>query len=87
MPDPGAARRKKLPGLLNDTPGLAVVIDTFEQRTHRPTRRQRAYDSGKEKAHTLKTQVGVDEETGRVVDVADSVPGPTAPASKAPRRT
>jgi hypothetical protein len=78
MPDPGAGRRKKLPALLKDTPGLAVVIDTFEQRTHRPRRRQRAYYSGKKKAHTLKSQVGVDEESGRVVDVSDSVPGPTA---------
>ena len=78
MPDPGPGRRKRLPALLKDTPGLAVVIDTFEQRTHRPRRRQRAYYSGKKKAHTLKTQVGVDEETGRVVDVSDSVPGPWA---------
>lgn len=78
MPDPGPGRRKKLPALLADTPGLAVVIDTFEPRTHRPKRRPRAYDSGKKKAHTLKSQVGVDEETGRVVDVSDSVPGPWA---------
>jgi hypothetical protein len=78
MPDPGAGRRKKLPALLADTPGLAVIIDTFEQRTHRPKRRQRAYYSGKKKAHTLKSQVGVDEESGRVVDVSDSVPGPWA---------
>lgn len=78
MPDPGVARRTKLPALLADTPGLAVVIDSFEQRTHRPKRRQKAYYSGKKKAHTLKSQVGVDEETGRVVDVSDSVPGPCA---------
>ncbi len=78
MPDPGPGRRKTLPALLKDTPGLAVVIDTFEQRTHRPKRRQRAYYSGKKKAHTLKSQVGVDEESGRVVDVSDTVPGPWA---------
>lgn len=52
MPDPGIARRKRLPALLKDTPGLAVVIDSFEQRTQRPRRRQRAYYSGKKKAHT-----------------------------------
>jgi hypothetical protein len=75
MPDPGRGRRKKLPALLKDTPGLAVVIDSFEQRTQRPKRRQRAYYSGKKKAHTLKSQVAVDEETGRIVDVSDSVPG------------
>ena len=78
MPDPGAARRKRLPALLKDTPGLAVVIDSFEQRTQRPKRRQRAYYSGKKKAHTLKSQVAVDEESGRIVDVSDSVPGPWA---------
>ena len=78
MPDPGAGRRKKLPALLRDTPGLAVVIDTFEQRTHRPKRRPRAYYSGKKKAHTLKSQVAVDEETGGIVDVSDTVPGPWA---------
>jgi DDE superfamily endonuclease/Helix-turn-helix of DDE superfamily endonuclease len=75
MPDPGAARRRRLPALLRDTPGLAVVIDSFEQRTQRPKRRQRAYYSGKKKAHTLKSQVAVDEESGRFVDVSDSVPG------------
>src|SRR5215210_7758329 len=75
MPDPGVARRKRLPALLADTPGLAVVIDSFEQRTQRPQRRQRAYYSGKKEAHTLKSQVVVDEESGRFVDVSDSVPG------------
>src|SRR4051794_32191170 len=75
MPDPGVARRKRLPALLKDTPGLAVVVDSFEQRTHRPRRRQRAYYSGKKKAHTLKSQVAVDEESGRLVDASDSVPG------------
>src|SRR6478752_3917478 len=33
MPDPGVGRRKKLPGLLTDTPGLAVVVDPVEQWT------------------------------------------------------
>jgi DDE superfamily endonuclease len=75
MPDPGAARRKRLPALLKDTPGLAVVIDSSEQRTQRPTRRQRAYYSGKERAHTLKGRVTVDEDSGRFVDVSDSAPG------------
>lgn len=75
MPDPGVARRRRLPALLKDTPGLAVVIDSFEQRTQRPKRRQRAYYSGKKKAHTLKSQVAVGEHSGRFVDVSDSVPG------------
>ena len=75
MPDPGVGRRKRLPALLSDTPGLAVVVDSFEQRTQRPRRQQRAYYSGKKKAHTLKSQVAVDEEFGRFVEVSDSVPG------------
>ena len=72
MPDPGAGRRKQLPALLKETPGLAVVIDSFEQRTQRPKRRQRAYYSGKKKAHTLKSQVAVDEESGHCLDASGS---------------
>jgi hypothetical protein len=77
LPDPGRWQRKRLPALLADTPGLAVVVDTFEQRVQRPRRRQRAYDSGKKKCHTLKSQVAVDEEGG-IADVAESRPGPWA---------
>jgi len=74
LPDPGKGKRRDLPALLRRTPELAVIVDTFEQRTHRPKRRQRAYYSGKKKAHTLKSQVAVDEE-GRVVDVGPTRPG------------
>ena len=79
LPDPGAGRRRDLDALLADTPGLAVLVDTFEQRVQRPTDRDEAdgYYSGKKKQHTLKVQVAVDEATGAVVDVADSVRGPT----------
>src|SRR5262249_17910750 len=42
--------------------------------TQRPQRRQRAYYSGKKKAHTLKSQVAVDED-GHVVDGGPSRPG------------
>ena len=78
MPDPGKHARRNLPALLKDTPGLAVLVDTFEQPTHRPKRRQRAYYSGKKRRHTVKSQLGVDEESGRVVHVPPSAPGPTA---------
>jgi hypothetical protein len=78
MPDPGKHARRALPALLRDTPGLAVLVGSFEQPTHRPKRRQRAYYPGKKKRPTLKSQVGVDEATGRVVHVPPSVPGPTA---------
>jgi hypothetical protein len=78
MPDPGRGRRKTLPRLIADTPGLAVLVDTFEQPVQRPRRRQRAYYSGKKKRHTLKSQVAVDEETGRFAHVGPSRPGPWA---------
>jgi hypothetical protein len=80
MPDPGKKRRRSLDELLRDTPELAVVIDSFEQRVQRPRDRDEAdgYYSGKKKQHTLKSQVAVDETTGQVVDVSTSVPGPTA---------
>lgn len=77
LPDPGKGKRRDLPTLLKQAPGLAVIVDTFEQRTHKPKRRQRAYYSGKKKAHTLKSRVAIDED-GRVVDVGESRPGPWA---------
>jgi len=80
MPDPGRRQHRTLDALLADTPALAVVFDTFEQRVQRPKDRaaRDAWYSGKKKTHTIKTQVGVDEDTGHIVDVPESVPGPTA---------
>lgn len=80
LPDPGPHHRRDLPQLLKNTPGLMVLVDTFEQRVQRPgdPAEQRAWYSGKKKAQTLQSQVSVEEATGRIVDVADSVPGPTA---------
>jgi len=80
MPDPGRKRRRSLDALLAETPTLVVVIDTFEQRVQRHQNRKVADEhySGKKKQHTLKTQVAVDEETGQIVDVAESRLGPTA---------
>jgi hypothetical protein len=80
MPDPGRKRRKSLDSLLTETPELAVIIDSFEQRVQRPRERKQAdrYYSGKKRQHTLKSQVAVDEENGLLSDVADSQEGPTA---------
>jgi len=80
LPDPGRGHRLGLDALRADTPGLAVLIDTFEQRVQRPADRADAdtYYSGKKKQHTLTVQVAVDAVTGAVADVADSVRGPTA---------
>lgn len=80
LPDPGRKRRRQLGDLLRETPELAVIIDSFEQRIQRPKDRRSAdgYYSGKKKAHTLKCQVAVDEQSGEIVDISPSVPGPTA---------
>jgi len=76
--DPGKYRRPDLAGLLRETPELAVIVDTFEQRIERPTDPATAdtYSSGKQKQHTLKVQVAVDE-GGGIMDIAPSVRGPT----------
>lgn len=80
MPDPGKRQRRQLDELLEATPELAVIIDSFEQRVQRPRERSEAdsYYSGKKKSHTLKSQVAVDAATGEIVDVSASVRGPTA---------
>lgn len=80
MPDPGRKHRRHLDALLADTPGLAIIVDTFEQGVQRPQERAAADKlySGKKKRHTLKSQVCVNESTGEIVDIAASVAGPTA---------
>jgi len=80
LPDPGRKRRRSLDTLLSDTPELALVIDSFEQKIQRPKAQAErdSYYSGKKKTHTLKSQVAVDEETGTIADVSASVPGPVA---------
>jgi DDE superfamily endonuclease/Helix-turn-helix of DDE superfamily endonuclease len=80
MPDPGRKHRKELDALLKETPELAVIIDTFEQRVQRCKNRKDAdaHYSGKKKQHTLKPQVAVDEDDGTVCDVGESAVGPTA---------
>ncbi len=80
LPDPGKKHRRTLDALLVDTPELAVIIDTFEQPVQRPKDRTEAdtYYSGKKKQHTHKTQVAVDETSGRIVDVSATVRGPMA---------
>jgi hypothetical protein len=77
LPDPGRKRRRQLPDLLKDMPELSVIVDSFEQRVQRPPKDDSHY-SGKKKQHTLKSQIVVDSDTGRIVEVSQSVPGPTA---------
>ena len=80
MPDPGRKRRRNLEQLMEELPEIMVVIDSFEQKVQRPQDKdeQKRYYSGKKKMHTLKSQVVVDDRTGEIVDISDSVPGPTA---------
>jgi len=80
VPDPGRGHRHGLDRLRREIPDLALLIDTYEQPVQRHKRRDEAdrHYSGKKKMHTLKTQVVVNERDERIVDVAPSVPGPTA---------
>jgi DDE superfamily endonuclease/Helix-turn-helix of DDE superfamily endonuclease len=76
----GRRSQRALPDLLAAIPELTVIVDTFEQRVQRP-RDQEAADrhySGKKKQHTLKSQVAIDADSGKVVDVPASVCGPTS---------
>lgn len=79
MPDPGRKRRRSLDKLLSDTPELALVIDSFEQKVQRPkaVAERDGWYSHKKRTHTTKSQIAVDEETGRIVDVSASVSGRT----------
>jgi transposase len=79
MPDPGRKRRHSLDKLLSDTPELAVVIDSFEQKVQRPkaVEERDGWYSHKKRSHTAKSQIAVDEDSGRIVDVSDSVKGRT----------
>lgn len=82
---PRRRSRRTLDDLLRDVPELAVIVDTFEQRVQRPTGKRPdgkpvadGYYSGKKKQHTLKSQVAIHATTGKLIDVPESVPGPTA---------
>ncbi len=80
LPDPGTQRQRPFDDLVRDTPELLVVADPFAQRVQRP-RDHTAADQlyrGNTKQHTLNRQVAVDEISGRMVDVAARVAGPTA---------
>jgi hypothetical protein len=74
----GRRSRRSLNDLLVAIPDLTIIVDSFEQRVQRPRDQEEAdrHYSGKKKQHTLKSQVAIDGETGKVVDVSDSVCGP-----------
>ncbi len=62
----------------SNRPDHLAIIDATEQRVERAKvyETQKRYYSGKRKAHTIKTQIIVNEH-GRIRDVRDSVPGST----------
>lgn len=81
---PRRRSRRTLDDLLQEVPELAVIVDTFEQRVQRPQGKRDdgppeadAFYSGKKKQHTLKSQLTIHADTGKVCDVPESVPGPT----------
>jgi DDE superfamily endonuclease/Helix-turn-helix of DDE superfamily endonuclease len=76
----GRRSRRSLNDLLVAIPDLTVIVDRFEQRVQRPRDQEEAdrYYSGKKQPPTLKSQVAIDGDTGKVVDVSESVCGPTA---------
>jgi hypothetical protein len=79
MPDPGRKHRRQMNELLAGIPELTVLVDTFEQKAQRPADKAErdSWYSYKKRAHTLKSQVAVDDRTARIVEVAPSVKGRT----------
>jgi hypothetical protein len=75
LADPGKKRRRGLSDLLKDIPELTVLVDSFEQRVQRPPHDDSFY-SDKKKQHTLKSQIAVDSDTGRIVTCPMVCPGP-----------
>ncbi len=66
-----ASRRFHLPGKKQLVQGFGkpavVVLDVTETPIERPKRRQRQFYSGKQKQHTLKCQVVIEQATGKVI--------------------
>jgi hypothetical protein len=79
MPEPGRKRRRSWDELLNDTPELALIVDSFEQRVQRPKQaaERDSWYSHKKRTHTAQSQIAVDEDSGRIVDISVSVKGRT----------
>jgi hypothetical protein len=78
-PDGDRARRplRSVAAVLAAFPAVRLVIDSKEQRVHRPGgshERQKPFYSGKKRAHTLKTQLGVRPD-GLIETLSPSVPG------------
>ena len=76
-PDPATRTRVGTTADVTDAfPAVRLIADAKEQRPERPKgySARKPYDSGRKKAHTLKSQVGV-APGGRIESVSDSYPG------------
>lgn len=78
-PDPNSSKIHSVQEVMEAFPDVRLIIDAKEQQIHRPksskeNNEQKPYYSGKKKAHTLKTQIGVDP-GGKIEAVSESVPG------------
>lgn len=75
-PGRGRPQLRSAAAVMAAFPQVRVIIDGKEQQCNRPEgyEKQKPYYSGKQKCHTLKTQVVVDP-TGHIEAVTDSVPG------------
>jgi hypothetical protein len=73
----GRPRGRSLAQVIQAFPAVEILIDATEQRVRRPTgwEQQKPFYSGKKKTHTLKNQITVCAEDGRVLSVSASVPG------------
>jgi hypothetical protein len=75
--DPARRPRRSAQEVMSAFPQVRLVIDSKEQRVQRPGGphdRQKPYYSGKKRAHTLKTQLGVSP-CGLIESLSPSVPG------------
>ena len=73
---PGRELPKRTPSLYKEVKVRALFIENFEQRVQRPPHNN-SHFSGKKKQNTLKSQVIVDGQSGRIVATSSSVVGPT----------
>jgi DDE superfamily endonuclease/Helix-turn-helix of DDE superfamily endonuclease len=77
QPDGRRTKLGSLEQVMEAYPAVRLVIDSKEQRIYRPSgghERQKPFYSGKKKAHTLKTQVGVRPD-GLIESVTPGMPG------------
>jgi len=84
LPAKERAKLRSPAAVMDAFPTVRLIVDAKEQRIERPknttddtgnvTNRQKPYYSGKKKAHTLKSEIGVSPD-GRIECVSQSVPG------------